>query len=112
MHHLNRHDRVLMQRRQRDRALRNRPRHWLWVGQATLAVVLVATVLVATLAGGGIALGLSVCNSYAEQLPDASVIEQQQDDFQTVRIYDRTAPSCSTRAWTRAPFAATAPLSP
>ncbi len=40
--------------------------------------------------GGGVALGFSIYNSYADQLPDASFIEQQQDDFQTVRIYDRT----------------------
>ncbi len=79
-----------MQRRQRDRVLRNRARPWLWIGQVVLAVLLVSTLLVAGVAGGGVALAFSIYNSYADQLPDASIIEQQQDDFQTVRIYDRT----------------------
>ena len=35
-------------------------------------------------------MGLAVYSFYAQQLPDASVIELQQDEFQTVRIYDRT----------------------
>ncbi|MGL4651506.1 MAG: transglycosylase domain-containing protein, partial [Caldilineaceae bacterium] len=90
MHRLNRHDHVLMQRRQRDRLLRNRPRPWLWIGQLILAIVLISTVVVASVAGGGVALAFSIYNSYADQLPDASIIERQQDDFQTVRIYDRT----------------------
>ena len=33
---------------------------------------------------------VGVYNEYAAQLPDVGVIEQQQDQFQTVRIYDRT----------------------
>jgi penicillin-binding protein 1C len=87
---MNRHERVLMNRRQRSRAEQNKPRPWLWIGQSVLAIAIVSILVVGGLVGGGVALGLSIYNSYAEELPDASFIEQQQDDFQTVRIYDRT----------------------
>lgn len=90
MHKLDRHDQVLITRSKRARALRNRPRPWLWIAQASIAVLLVTLVSIGGLVGGGVALAYGIYNSYAEQLPDASVIEQQQDDFQTVRIYDRT----------------------
>jgi penicillin-binding protein 1C len=42
------------------------------------------------LIGLGAVTTLGVYRTYAAQLPDASIIETQQDDFQTVRIYDRT----------------------
>lgn len=90
MHRLNQHDRVLMTRRQKARVVRNKPRPWLWMGQVSLAFILIGAVVSALMVGGGVALGFSIYNSYAAQLPDASIIEQQQDDFQTVRIYDRT----------------------
>ncbi len=87
---MDRHDRILMSRRKRQRVHVNRPRPWLRIGQ--LLLIAVAAVVFASLliAGTGMALAVGVYNSYASQLPDASIIEQQQDDFQTVRIYDRT----------------------
>ena len=90
MHRMNRHERVLLNRRQRTRAEQIKPRPWFWLGQSVLAIVLVSGLVVGGMVGGGVALGLSIYNSYADQLPDASFIEQQQVDFQTVRIYDRT----------------------
>lgn len=90
MKRLNRHDQVLISRSKRARTIRNRPRPWLWIGQSAIAVVLGSVLLLGGMLGGGVALAYGIYNSYAEQLPDASVIESQQDDFQTVRIYDRT----------------------
>jgi membrane peptidoglycan carboxypeptidase len=90
MHRMNRHERVMMNRRQRTRAENNKPRPWFWAGQSLLAITIVSILVIGGMVGGGVALGLSIYNSYADQLPDASFIEQQQDDFQTVRIYDRT----------------------
>lgn len=90
MQRLDPHDRVLMARRKREREVRNRPRPWLRLGQAFLVLLLATLLTVVAVVGGGIAFGFTIYDSYATQLPDASVIEQQQDDFQTVRIYDRT----------------------
>jgi penicillin-binding protein 1C len=79
-----------MARRKRQRAQANRPRPWLRLGQLVLAVVLLTTAATVALGAGGVAVAVGIYNSYAAQLPDASIIEQEQDDFQTVRIYDRT----------------------
>ncbi|NJN82237.1 MAG: penicillin-binding protein, partial [Caldilineaceae bacterium] len=53
-------------------------------------VLLAGAFLTAAGVGISIAAGVGIYNSYAAQLPDASVIEAQQDEFETVRIYDRT----------------------
>jgi len=90
MSRLDRHDRILMARRKRARSKRNRPRPWLWLGQSVLAIVLITTVTGLATAALGVGVVVGVYKSYAAQLPDASIIEQQQEDFQTVRIYDRT----------------------
>ena len=90
MQRLDRHDRIFITRRKRARVVRTRPRVWLWIGQ-TLAVM-VAVVLVSALiiAGAGGAVAYGVYSSYADQLPSAEAIEEQQEEFETVRIYDRT----------------------
>lgn len=90
MKRLNRHDTILMARRKRQRIYHNRPRPWLWVSQSLGAIILLVLLGVGIATGGGAALVYGIYTSYADQLPDASVIEQQQDEFETVRIYDRT----------------------
>lgn len=86
----NRHDRILMRRRKRERSVDNRPRPWFWVGQGAAAIVLVVFFSLVSVVGAGAATVFGIYTFYAQQLPDASVIEQQQDEFETVRIYDRT----------------------
>ena len=90
MKRLDRHDRILMHRRKRERALNNRPRPWFWFGQGIVALVLAVVLSVAGVVGVAGATVFGIYTFYAQQLPDASVIEQQQDEFETVRIYDRT----------------------
>ena len=90
MQHLDRHDRVLIARRKRKRARENRPRPWLWLGQGILAVVLAVAITTIVVAGAGVAAVAGIYSSYAAQLPDVSVIETQQEEFETVRIFDRT----------------------
>jgi penicillin-binding protein 1C len=90
MQRLDRHDRVFITRRKRARALNNQPRPWFWMGQSLLGVFTFIVVAVAVVIGSGMALAFGVYNSYAAQLPDASIIESQQEEFETVRIYDRT----------------------
>ncbi len=90
MQRLDRHDRVFITRRKRARTLSNRPRPWFWVGQGLLVFVLIIVATVALVLGSGVAVAFGVYNSYAAQLPDAGIIESQQEEFETVRIYDRS----------------------
>ncbi len=90
MNRLDRHDYILMTRRRRARAERNKPRVWQRIGQILLLIVMVAFVSSVTVTGVVAATVMGVYNEYAAQLPDVGIIEQQQDQFQTVRIYDRT----------------------
>ena len=90
MERLDRHDRVMISRRKRLRARVNRPRPWLWLSQGIIAALLVIFLSVGLTAGVGLAAVYGIYTSYAAQLPDASIIEAEQDEFQTVRIYDRT----------------------
>ena len=90
MNRLDRHDYILMARRKRQRIITNRPRPWLWAGQSIGALLLLVLLVVGFVAAVGVATAYGIYTSYAAQLPDASVIEEQQDEFETVRIYDRT----------------------
>ncbi|MFN2201319.1 MAG: transglycosylase domain-containing protein [Caldilineaceae bacterium] len=90
MQHLDRHDRVLIARRKRKRALVNRPRPMIWMGQGVLVIVLAAALTVVATMGAGAAVVAGIYSTYAQQLPDVSVIESEQEEFETVRIFDRT----------------------
>lgn len=94
MQRTDRHDQnlkqILIKRRRRQRAVDRRPRPWLWTFQALAVVALLLIVLVGGAIATGTSTALGIYSFYAQQLPDASVIELQQEEFQTVRIYDRT----------------------
>lgn len=90
MQRLDRHDQVLILRRKRRRAKDNRPRPWLWAFQGTAAIALLVLGIAGVVLATGVAAGLGIYGFYAQQLPDASVIEVKQEEFETVRIYDRT----------------------
>jgi membrane peptidoglycan carboxypeptidase len=90
MSQLNTHDRIFISRRRRTRRVSNRPRPWLWAGQGCVGIVAAVVVTIGLFVGVGVATAMGVYNTYAAQLPDAGIIETQQDEFQTVRIYDRT----------------------
>lgn len=79
-----------MARRKRYRAEANRPRPWLWAGQGLASVALVFFFSVALVVALGVITTVGVYRTYAAQLPDVNAVENQQDEFQTVRIYDRT----------------------
>lgn len=85
-----RHDKVMMTRRRRMRTQVNRPRPWLWAVNGLSALVASVVLMFVLVTGVSAATVLGIYNAYAQQLPDAGIIESQQDDFQTVRIYDRT----------------------
>ena len=78
-------------RRRRRRRLANKPPSFgVWLARfvvAVLLVTMVATTAVTAAAAGAVA---GVYMYFARQLPDPSVIETAQEEFQTVKIYDRT----------------------
>ncbi len=78
-------------RRRRRRRLANRPPSFgAWLARFVIAIIvltLVATTAVTATAAGAVA---GVYMYFARQLPDPSVIETAQEEFQTVKIYDRT----------------------
>ncbi|RIK30976.1 MAG: hypothetical protein DCC55_36970, partial [Chloroflexi bacterium] len=90
MNRLDRHDHILIARRKRYRAETNRPRPWLWVGQSIGVVLLVIVASVGLVTTLGVMTVAGIYRTYAAQLPDANVIETQQEEFETVRIFDRT----------------------
>ncbi len=81
---------AVMKRRQRQRQRRNRPRYV----RTGLQIVLVLAVCLGTvvLAGSGLAAaaGLRMYTLYADELPDITALTVWDEEFQTVRIYDRT----------------------
>ncbi|MEZ4635500.1 MAG: transglycosylase domain-containing protein [Caldilineaceae bacterium] len=90
MSRLNNHDKILISRRKRQRVHNNRPRPWFWAFQGFAVVTLTVVLSIAGVGAAGAATALGIYSFYARQLPDAGVIESQQDEFETVRIYDRT----------------------
>ena len=87
---IGRRDKILIQRRRRERTKTHRSRPWLWIFQGMMALVVAVLLALGSVVGVGIASVLGIYTFYAEQLPDASVIELQQEEFETLRIYDRT----------------------
>jgi 1A family penicillin-binding protein len=90
MNRLDRHDYILIARRKRSRAETNRPRPWLWLGQSIGVVLLVLVGSAGLVTALGVMTVAGIYRTYAAQLPDANVIETQQEEFETVRIFDRS----------------------
>lgn len=90
MNRLDRHDYIMMARRKRSRAEANRPRPWLWLGQSIGVALLVIVTMIGLVTALGVMTVAGIYRTYAAQLPDANVIETQQEEFETVRIFDRT----------------------
>ena len=82
--------RILMERRRRQRAEANRARPWFWFFQGTAALLLVLFLTVGGAVGVAVASVFGIYSFYAAQLPDAGVIEREQEKFETIRFYDRT----------------------
>ena len=82
--------RILARRRQRQRAKTNRVRPWFWFFQGTAALLFAVLLTVGGAVGVAVASVFGIYTFYAAQLPDAGVIEQQQEKFETIRFYDRT----------------------
>ena len=82
--------RIRMERRRRERARAARTRPWFWFIQGTAALLIALFLLVVGAVGVAVASVFGIYTFYAAQLPDAGVIELQQEKFETIRFYDRT----------------------
>ena len=95
---------ILIKRRRRERRWRNRPRPLLRLAQL-LAVVFIAVGLFALLTvGSAVGAAAGVYSFFARDLPDASAIETEQVEFETVRIFDRTGQHLLYESFDPRPF--------
>ena len=90
MNRLNRHDQVLISRRRRNRKRANRPKPVRRAAQGLSAVLLTTLLFFGLFSGLGVAAAVGVYSSYADLVQDASEFTTQQEEFQTVRVYDST----------------------
>ena len=95
---------ILIKRRRRERRWRNRPRPFLRLAQV-LAAVLIAVILAnALVVGSAVGAVAGVYAYFAQDLPDPSTIETKQEEFETVRIYDRTGDHLLYESYDPRPF--------
>lgn len=95
---------VLIKRRRRERRWKHRPRPFLRLTQV-LAVVVIAVVAVnALVVGSAVAAVAGVYAYFAQDLPDASAVETEQIEFETVRIFDRTGQQLLYESFDPRPF--------
>ena len=66
------------------------PAPWFWLFQGSAALLFAVLLTVGGAVGVAVASVFGIYTFYAAQLPDAGVIERQQEKFETIRFYDRT----------------------
>jgi membrane peptidoglycan carboxypeptidase len=81
---------ILIKRRRRERRWQHRPRPMLRLAQVLAVVLVIVVGLNALMVGSAVGAVAGVYTFFARDLPDASAIETEQVEFETVRIYDRT----------------------
>ena len=81
---------ILIKRRRRERRWQHRPRPVLRLSQALAVIALVIVAVNLLMVGSAAGAVFGVYRYFARNLPDASAIETEQVEFETVRIYDRT----------------------
>jgi len=81
---------VMITRRRRRRLVEQKPKIFLYFLNSAimLAAIFVTTVIGTILVGVGSV--YAVYDSFAQQLPDPTAIETEQEDFETTKLYDRT----------------------
>jgi membrane peptidoglycan carboxypeptidase len=62
----------------------------LWALRLFLGLLLLLTIATGTVVAAAIGTAVGIYAYFARELPDASAIETEQEQFETVRIYDRT----------------------
>jgi membrane carboxypeptidase/penicillin-binding protein len=80
----------MITRRRRRRLVEQKPKIYLFLLNFT--IVLVALIVASIVGAALVAIGsvYTVYESFAQQLPDPTAIETEQEDFETTKIFDRT----------------------
>lgn len=86
----NRSQQILLWRQRRARRTRLKPKWLRWTLQAVLGIALVVLLGTAGMAMASAAAAAGVYVYFTQNLPDAGAIETEQEDFETVKIFDRT----------------------
>ena len=86
----NRTQQIILWRQKRRRHDRQRPRPWRWLFQFSLSGLAIFFLIFGGGALTATAAAAGVYVYFAQNLPDAAAIETEQEDFATVKIFDRT----------------------
>ena len=87
---MERREQIFIRRRRRARACLLAPKPHLWALRIALVLFFLLVAIVGASATAALGAAAGVYLYYARDLPDASAIETEQEQFETVRIYDRT----------------------
>ena len=86
----NRTQQIILWRQKRRRHDRQRPHPWRWLFQFSLSGLAIFFLIFGGGALTATAAAAGVYVYFAQNLPDAAAIETEQEDFATVKIFDRT----------------------
>ncbi|MCB9098160.1 MAG: transglycosylase domain-containing protein [Anaerolineales bacterium] len=81
---------VMITRRRRRRTSEQKPKIHLYLINLVLVIVGLFVAVVFGIIMSGFISAYTVYESFAQQLPDPTAIETEQEDFETTKIYDRT----------------------
>jgi membrane carboxypeptidase/penicillin-binding protein len=81
---------VMITRRRRRRTLEQKPKLFLYLFNLLLLATALAVAMIIALTLSGVGAAYAMYNSFAQQLPDPTAIETEQEDFETTKLYDRT----------------------
>lgn len=95
---------ILIKRRRRERRWQHRPRPVLRLAQVLAVILLVVIGVNVLMVGSAVGAVAGVYTFFARDLPDASAIETEQVEFETVRIFDRTGQHLLYESFDPRPF--------
>ncbi len=81
---------VMITRRRRRRVFEQKPKYLLYLGYIVAGLVAVVALAIIGTFFTAVGSAYAVYDSFAQQLPDPTAIETEQEDFETTKIYDRT----------------------
>ncbi len=81
---------VMITRRRRRRLIEQKPKIYLYVMNLLLLIAAVLLIIFGFITLSAVGGAYAVYDSFAQQLPDPTAIETEQQDFETTKIYDRT----------------------
>src|SRR5688572_6828783 len=81
---------VMITRRRRRRTLEQKPKIFLYLASFIGGIIALVAISILGIILSGVISAYTLYESFAQQLPDPTAIETEQEDFETTKIYDRT----------------------